>query len=63
MAGRNPAPQPYRGAQSPENFVTEIGNVGIGLIERIASDPDQNEALAGYFGVEPVVIKEWIAGC
>ncbi|MBP7818381.1 MAG: hypothetical protein KA085_19875 [Phenylobacterium sp.] len=61
MASRNPAPQPYRGAKSPQDFVTEIGNVWIGLIERIASDPDQNEALAGYFGVEPGVIEEWIA--
>lgn len=53
-------PSPYRGAQSREAFVAEIGNVWIGLIEKIASDPDQNEALAGYFGVEPGVIEEWI---
>lgn len=26
----------------------------------IASDPDQNEALAGYFAVEPGVIDGWI---
>lgn len=61
MAGRNPVPKSYRGAQSPEDFIAGIGNVWIGLIERIASDPDQNEALAGYFGVGPDVIQEWIA--
>lgn len=61
MARRNPAPKSYRGAQSPQDFVTEIGNVWIGLIERISSDPDQDEALAGYFGVEPGVIEAWIA--
>lgn len=61
MGSRNAAPQPYRGAKSPDDFVTEIGNVWIGLIEKIASDPDQNEALAGYFGVETGVIEEWIA--
>lgn len=61
MVARSATPQPYRGAKSPEDFVTEIGNVWIGLIERIASDPDQNDALAEYFGIEPGVIEEWIA--
>lgn len=61
MGSRNAFPEPYRGSKSSAEFVTEIGNVWIGLIEKIASDPDQNEALAGYFGVEPGVIDEWIA--
>jgi hypothetical protein len=60
MVNRKIAPPPYRGAQSPAEFITEMGNVWIGLIETIASDPDQNSALAGYFGVEPKVINDWI---
>lgn len=60
MGSRKTAPQPYRGPKSPADFVSEIGDVWIGLIEKIASDPDQNEALAGYFGVEPGVIEAWI---
>jgi hypothetical protein len=60
MVNRKIAPPPYRGAQSPDEFITEMGNVWIGLIETIASDPDQNGALAGYFGVDPGVIDSWI---
>ena len=60
MARRRTAPPPYRGVQSPDEFISEMGNVWIGLIETIASDPDQNGALAGYFGVEPQVIDSWV---
>jgi hypothetical protein len=60
LGSRNPAPRAYRGPKSPADFLAEIGHVWIGLIEKIASDPDQNEALAGYFGVEPSVIADWI---
>lgn len=60
MGSRKTAPQPYRGPKSPADFVAEIGDVWIGLIEKIASDPDQNDALAGYFGVDPGVIGDWI---
>lgn len=60
MVNRRVAPPPYRGAQSPDDFITEMGAVWIGLIETIASDPDQNIALAGYFGVDPKVIDDWI---
>jgi len=60
MVNRKTAPLPYRGAQSPDEFITEMGNVWIGLIETIASDADQNSALAGYFGVGPKVIDDWI---
>ncbi len=51
---------PYRGPKSREAFVTENGHVWIGLIEKIAADRDQSEALAGYFGVDPGTINEWI---
>ncbi|MDI1326138.1 MAG: hypothetical protein PSV23_04990 [Brevundimonas sp.] len=54
------APPSYRGAQTPGEFLREMGNVWIGLIEMIASDPDQQAALAAYFGVTPSVIRDWI---
>lgn len=60
MVNRKEARAPYRGAQSPAGFISEMGNVWIGLIEKIASDADQNAALAGYFGVEAEVISDWI---
>lgn len=60
MAYRKTASPCYRGPKSREAFVTEIGNVWIGLIEKIAADEDQSEALAGYFGVEPETINDWI---
>ena len=65
MVQRKTTPPPYRGTQSPGEFITEMGNVWIGLIETVASDADQNIALAGYFGVEPKVIHDWIEarGC
>lgn len=57
---RSGAPASYRGVQTPAEFLREMGNVWIGLIETIASDPDQEAALAGYFGVTVEVIREWI---
>ena len=60
MGARKTAPPPYRGPKTPQDFIAEIGHVWIGLIEKIASDADQEEALAGYFGVEPGVIRDWI---
>lgn len=54
------APASYRGTQTTADFVQEMGNVWIGLIETIAADGDQEEALAGYFGVSPQVIRDWI---
>lgn len=60
MINRRNATPPSRGARTPDAFITEMGNVWIGLIETIASDPDQSTALAGYFGVEPHVIDDWI---
>lgn len=60
MASPRTAPPPYRGPKSREAFVAEIGHVWIGLIEKIAADENQSEALAGYFGVEPCTIDAWI---
>jgi len=37
-----------------------MGNIWIGLIERIASDEDQEIALAGYFGISRRIIQLWI---
>ena len=37
-----------------------MGNIWIGLIERIASDEDQDAALAGYFGISQRTIRYWI---
>lgn len=54
------APAAYRGSQTPDEFLKAMGNIWIGLIERIASDDDQEAALAGYFGISREVIRYWI---
>ena len=54
------APASYRGSQTAEEFLRQIGNVWIGLIETIAAEPNQEAALAGYFGVSPQVIRHWV---
>lgn len=54
------APASYRGSQTTEEFVRAMGNIWIGLIERVASDEDREAALAGYFGISREVIQQWI---
>lgn len=54
------APASYRGSQTAEEFLRQIGHVWIGLIETIAAEQDQEAALAGYFGVSPQVIRHWV---
>lgn len=50
----------FSGSQTPDQFLEAMGNVWIGLIETIASDPDQHVALAAYFSVTPRIIRDWI---
>lgn len=54
------APASYRGSQTAEEFLRQIGNVWIGLIETISAEQNQEAALAGYFGVSPQVIRQWV---
>lgn len=54
------APASYRGSQTTDEFLRAMGNIWIGLIERIAADEDQEIALAGYFGISRHIIQRWI---
>jgi hypothetical protein len=54
------APASYRGSQTAQQFLREVGNVWIGLLEKISERQDLETALGEYFDVSPNLIRNWI---
>jgi hypothetical protein len=53
-------PASYRGSQTADAFLREIGHIWIGLLETAANTDDRIDALAAHFDVPVDLIRGWV---